>query len=365
MRPSRLIFLLLLASSACERAAADPVVTVHELLEEFQEAPGVAVAVVGDGEVLLTRTAGLADVAERLPLTNSSAFDLASCSKQFVATAIMQLAERGQLAYDDPIDTYLGELPAAAHAVSIRHLLNHTSGVPDYMELFVEEGKIRNIEARSGATAPDSYEPTAADVVALIARHFTLRFTPGSRFEYSNTGYVLLGQIVERVTQMRLAEYLESHVFGPAGMTRTVLRDERMQPVLDRALSYRDKGARTDIDYTPLNFVYGDGNVNTDVDDMGRYAIALQEGRLLEPESIELAWSAPTLARGESNYGFGWSLGEIEGERLVSHGGSWVGFRSAIVHMPERQLTVVVMSNAASTDAGDLAEEILRAYLER
>lgn len=364
MSSNRLTVLLLLAASACERAAADPVITVHELLQGFQESPGVAVTIVHDGEVVLTRTAGLADVAERLPLTNSSAFDLASCSKQFVATAIMQLAERGQLAYDDPIDSYLTELPATAQGVSIRHLLNHTSGVPDYMDLFVEEGRIRNIQARSSSTTPDSFEPTAADVVRLMARHFTPRFAPGSRFEYSNTGYVLLGQIVERVAQMRLAEYLDAHVFDPAGMTRTVLRDERMQPVPDRALSYRDEDAVTDIDYTPLNFIYGDGNVNADIEDMGRYAIALQEGRLLEPESIELAWRAPPLAGGESDYGFGWSVGELEGERLVSHGGSWVGFRSSIMHLPERRLTVVVMSNAASTDAGDLAEEILRAYLE-
>jgi CubicO group peptidase (beta-lactamase class C family) len=340
---------------------ADPEKKIDALLGKFEESPGVAVGVVRDGRSVLIKTSGYADVAKGIRITPGTAFDLASVSKQFTATAIMQLAEQSRLRYDDPITQYLPELPESASRITLRDLLNHTSGLPHYEVLCLKEGKIK-WDPRSGSTKPDDYEPTAAEVVKLIGRHFETGFTPGSQFEYSNTGYVLLGQILERVSGMRLAQYLEANVFEPAGMVHAVLRDERLQPVANRALSYATAKAKTDMDYTPLNLIYGDGNINATIDDMIHYAIALQGGKLLTSESSQLAFTAPTLSRGSSRYGFGWWIGEVRREPFYHHEGAWVGFRSAIADLPKHRLTVIVLANFAEADTS-LAKRVAELYL--
>jgi CubicO group peptidase (beta-lactamase class C family) len=242
-------FILLLSGPGFSQPP-NPEKKIDALLAKFRKSPGVAVGVVRDGKTVLIKTSGYADVAKSVRITADTPFDLASVSKQFTATAIMQLAEQGRLRYDDPITKYLPELPESASRIALRNLLNHTSGLPRYEGLFLKEGKVK-WDPRSGSTKPDDYEPRAAEVVNLIGRHLDLKFPPGSQFEYSNTGYVLLGQIVERVSGVRLAQYLETNVFQPAGMVHTLLRDERLQPVPNRALSYVTAKAKTDIDYTP------------------------------------------------------------------------------------------------------------------
>jgi len=334
---------------------------VDALFAGYGDSPGAVVVVVRDGNPELVRGYGLADVQAKTPITAETAFDLASLTKQFTAAAILVLVQQGKLSLSDPLAKWCREFSGDATGITIRQLLNHTSGLQDYVGLFV--AKRGDFDAQPSWTEPEEDEPTSADALRLIASQDALEFTPGSKFEYSNSGYVVLGQIVERASGMRLAEFLDREVFKKLGMTRTGLVDERRQPVLRRAHSYLRKSDTTDVDYTPLNRIYGDGNVNTTAADMVKWLAPLGGNSVLSAESRKMSWTPPALTGGEvSDYGFGWVIGEHDGETEVSHEGGWVGFETAIAYFPRRRLGVVVLSNFADMPASELTEQIADIY---
>ena len=316
--------------------------------------PGAAVIVIRDGKVLHQKGYGFADVDAKLPITTKTTFDLASVSKQFTAMAIMILAERGKLGYDDPLTKFFPEFPAYASKITVRHLLNHTSGLPDYMSVFREK------PAGIGA------EPTSREAVTMLAQITQPSFAPGERWEYSNSGYVVLGQIVEKASGMTFPEFLKTNVFEPLGMTTTIVSDQIKAPSANRAISYTPVagGGFRNADYTPLNKIYGDGNVNTSVEDMFKWDQALYTDRLVKQSTLTEAFTPAKLNSGAATqYGFGWQIATVNGLQVVAHGGSWAGFRTQITRVPSERFSVVVLSNAANFGPGPVGKRIANMYL--
>jgi CubicO group peptidase (beta-lactamase class C family) len=290
---------------------------------------------------------------------------LASVSKQFTAMAIMILAERGKLSYDDPLSKFFPEFPKYADTITVRHLLNHVAGFPEYEELFMNLGKVDRKWPRSTTTPPSAYEPTARDALLLLATNASPRFPAGQRFEYSNSGYMVLGQIVEQASKQRYAQFLRENIFLPLGMTETAVYDETKPAIPNRASSYRSTNQTyQQIDYTPFNFIYGEDNVVTTLNDLYKWDQALYTEKLVRAATLQLAFTPGTLNDGSrTDYGFGWRIAPVLGLPALGHSGSWIGFRTIILRFPEKRTTVVVLANREDFPVGTVAQEIAAIYL--
>jgi len=337
---------------------------VDALFAPYANTPGAAVAVVRDGKVLFMKGYGLADVAAKTPITPDTVFDLASDSKAFTAAAVLLTAQDEKLELDSPLSTVFPDFQGDAKAITIRQLLNHTSGLDDYLQVLAENGRVARISMLPSSTKPRADEPTAAEVVQLLAKEKSLEFTPGSCFEYSNSGYVVLGQVVEKVSGRRLSEFLGERIFKKLGMSHTVLVDERRQEVPGRAHSYGSKSDTVDIDYTPVNRIYGDGNVNSTVRDMAAWLNSFGDRPILDPALQKLAWTPGILNDGtQTDYGCGWVIGAFRGEPSVGHEGAWVGFQSSVLYLPAKRFGVVVLSNLEELPIEDLSDSVADIFL--
>lgn len=316
--------------------------------------PGAAVMVIEDGRVVHKKGYGLANVDANVPIDANTVFDLASFSKQFTAMGIMILAESGKLGYDDPLTKFFPEFPAYASKITVRHLLNHTSGLPDYMGVFTRLGK-------------RDFEPTGREALGMLAEIPTPLFAPGAKWEYSNSGYVVLAQIVEKASGMSFPAFMKKNVFDPLGMSHTLVADEVRPKIANRAISYRPASDHFEnIDYTPLNRIYGDGNVNTSLEDLFKWDQALYTDKLVAQTTLEKAFTPGKLNDGSATtYGFGWMIGDLYGRRLVQHGGAWVGFRTYIARIPSERFTVIVLSNLASFRPQVVGDQIAHVYLDQ
>jgi N-acyl-D-aspartate/D-glutamate deacylase len=308
--------------------------------------------VIRDGEVLLARGYGLANLAEGTPIRPDTAFRLASVSKQFTATAIMVLADRGLLGFDDKVVDHLPELERYGDRMTIRHLLTHTSGLPDYYDA---------LEAESTGSMPD----TAAAMEFLSGWGEPL-FPPGQRFEYSNPGYEMLALIAERVSGQSLRELLQDTVFGPLGMADTVVRDLTEPEIANRALGYSrsEDGSFTLNDAHPLNHIIGSGGLYSSLEDLFLWDQALYSEQVVRRATLEEAWSPVRLSGGgEHPYGFGFRLGRYGAlGRRIAHSGSWVGFRTHITRYPERRFTVIVLANLEDVESERIANQLTDIY---
>ena len=346
---------------------ADKSVQVDALFAPWTKgrSPGAAVLVVQEGRVVHRKGYGLADIPANVPISPGTVFDLGSISKPFTAMAIMMLVERGELRYGDPLTRFFPEFPPYARKITVWHLLHHTHGIPDYEGLFLKSGLIDKDYPRPSKGAGGGLEPTIRDTLRLLARQGEPRFAPGDKYEYGGSGYVLLALIVEKVSGKPYPRFLRENIFEPLGMNSTLVYDETRPRVRNRAVSYASVGeGYKDIDYTPLNDIYGDGNVNSTVDDLYAWDQALYTEKLLKTGTLEQAFTTDKLNDGtETGYGSGWLVKNSPGLRRIAHGGSWVGFRSLLVRYPDQRLTVMVLSNFAEADRETLVYKIARVYL--
>lgn len=287
--------------------------------------PGASVLVVRDGQVVFRKSYGLANLEERVAATPDTNYRLASVTKQFTAAAILLLSKSGKLSLDDSITKYL-ELPEYANAITIRHLLTHTSGLLAYEDL-IPDGMTRQLKD--------------ADVLAFLAKQNATYFSPGTHYRYSNTGYAFLALMVERVSGQRFADFLRDNIFKPAGMNATVAFEEGISTVPRRASGYsRSELGWHRTDQSLTSAVLGDGGIYTSTDDLVHWIAWLESGRFDEALVPATATDDPTV-----RYGFGWRISEHGGQRVVSHTGETIGFRNAIVRFPERHLAVVILTN--------------------
>jgi len=308
------------------------------------DGPGASLLIVRDGQVALAKGYGLADVEQRVPVTPQTDFRLASLSKQFAATAIMLLVADGRLRYDDSVSTLVAGLPAFARGVTVRHLLNHTSGLPAY-EDFVPDSQTAQVHD--------------ADVPALISHAPGMKFAPGTHYDYSNTGYCLLALVVEHVTGRRYADVLRERIFTPLGMTNTVAREENTV-VPHRAYGYtvRPTGVRR-TDQSNTSATLGDGGIYSNVVDLAKWDRALERHTLVSADAQRLAWTPPTLPdTAVTEYGFGWFIGKAHGITRQYHHGESRGFTNFILRYPDRRLTVVILTNRTGGAPWDTAEQV-------
>ena len=304
-----------------------------------QHIPGLSVAVVQNGRVVKTQGYGQADPAAKTAAAPDTVYQIGSLTKQFTAAAVLKLAEQGKIGLDDPVTRYLDGLPAAWKTITVRELLNQTSGIRNYREA---------LALASDPAAAVAKDYTAAQVIGL-ADEKPLLFAPGTQFAYSNTNYHLLGMIVEKVTDHSYGDYLQETFFGPLGMTET--RMARPGAAVPNAASSRLWDGEA-LQPSPLVFSptidFGDGGILSSVTDLAKWSAALDGGALLSAGSKRLLWTPPTLASGSpTDYAAGWMRAEVRGHALLWHNGATLaGFTGAIFKFPADHLALVVLTNS-------------------
>ncbi|GAB4208090.1 MAG: serine hydrolase domain-containing protein [Roseiflexaceae bacterium] len=291
-----------------------------------------AVLVARDGRVLLRDGYGLADIANGTPNTPTTRFRLASVSKQFTAMAIMQLQAQGRLHVTDRACDYVPDCPDNWRTITIRQLLTHTSGIPDYTSL-------------AGFSATQA-TPAAPATLAARVRDLPLLFPPGSSYSYGNTTYVLLGMIIERASGRAYADVLRDGIFAPLQMRDSGVSQGAGDP--GAALGYH--GVDTPSAPLDASTLFGAGALYSTVDDLYRWSQALEGERLL-PAALRNEMFTPVA----NDYGYGWKITSRDGVRQISHSGLIDGFATAIVRYPERRITVVVLANMDGADAPGIA----------
>jgi CubicO group peptidase (beta-lactamase class C family) len=315
------------------------------------QTPGAAVAVVRSGVPLFARCFGHADLEWGQPVTPVTVFRLASLTKPLTALAVLLLERDGLVDLDAPVRAYLADYPRHADAVRVRHLLTHTSGIPNFVTL------------PSFAGSASRADHTDAEVRALFA-DLPLEFEPGSRYGYSNSGYRLLDMIVSRVSGTSFSRVLAERVFGPAGMADTrLLSDEAIVP--RRARGYRPApDGYANADYVSMTVPGGAGGVGSTLEDLLRLDRALRDG-VPADAALQRRMSTPvrlTCGRTEG-YGLGWALSTYRGRRLVHHAGGINGFSCIYVRVPEEDASVVVLTNSEAFVCTRLARKLLDAVL--
>jgi CubicO group peptidase (beta-lactamase class C family) len=324
MRSASVLLLFLLIG--CATGGSDGMTNVDALMRDYDGAvPGASLLVIRDGQVIVRRAYGLSDVAGRVKATPATNYRLASVTKQFTATAIRRLAEEGKLTLDDRVRQWLPTLPASADAITIRHLLTHTSGLIDYEDVMAADMKEQIHDA---------------DVLRLLESKRGY-FAPGTSYRYSNSGYALLALIVERASGVTFATYLKQRVFEPLGMNATVAYEENISTVTNRAYGHSSADhAWTRTDQSSTSAVLGDGGIYSSIADLAKWDAALYDP-FYAPAFV------PATATDDPNvqYGLGWRISQHRGQRMLWHSGETRGFRNVLMRFPEKHLTVILLTN--------------------
>ncbi|WP_425477055.1 serine hydrolase domain-containing protein [Luteimonas cucumeris] len=316
-------------------------------MRDYQgEVPGASVLVIHDGKPVVSRSYGYADLEARVAATPQTNYRLASVSKQFTAAAVLLLAEDGRLGLDDPVRKWLPTLPASADAVTLKHLLTHTSGLVDYEDVMAPDATVQVHDA---------------DVLHLLESQDRTYFSPGSEYRYSNSAYALLALIVEKASGQRYATFLRERIFAPLGMDDTVAYEQGVSTVANRAYGYSlADGEWQRTDQSSTSAVLGDGGIYSSIADLAKWDAALYDDRLLSDASRKLAFTPWTKTDDPTvEYGYGW---RITGE-TVWHSGETIGFRNVIVRYPQRGLTVVVLTNRDDPEPYRKALQIAALFL--
>ena len=366
------VLMALFSSSSISIAAPAQVsaAAIDSLFAKFVSAhdPGCAVLVIKDGQPVIRKGYGVTDLRTLRKIGPETNFRLASLTKQFTAMSVMLLVHDRKLYYEERLTDVFPDFPAYGKAITIRQLLNHTSGLIDY----------EDIMAKQYAGISDDKIPQIRDagVLDLLKQHTSMKFTPGTRWEYSNSGYVVLAMVVEKRSGMRFGDFLRQRIFAPLNMTGTLAYEKGRNDVTHRAYGHTktSEGWR-ETDQSSTSATLGDGGVYTSLDDLEKWDRALAAHTLLTAKEMEPALTAATAANGaplrQSDgrlaplYGFGWFLNPYRGHRRYAHYGETIGFRNAIQRFPDDRLTVIVLSNRAEVDAPALAESVADLYFAK
>jgi CubicO group peptidase (beta-lactamase class C family) len=329
--------------------ANDDTQRADQLMQKYTgDVPGASLLVIKDGKPLVRRGYGMANLEQHEPAAPTTNYRLASVSKQFTAAAILLLAEDGKLQLDDSIRHWLPSLPATTDQVTLRQLLSHTGGLIDYEDLM---------------PASTTEQLNDNDVLRMLSATSKRYFAPGTAYRYSNSGYVLLGLVIEKASGKSLPAFLQQRIFQPLHMDHTLMYVRGGPEVSHRAYGYSEEhGAwkRTDQDLTSAT--RGDGGIYSSIDDLAKWDAALYDGRLLSDASRQLAFSPHAKVVGEpyeASYGFGW---RITGDTLW-HSGESIGFRNVIVRWPKQHLTIILLSNRNEPEPYQTALKIAQPFL--
>jgi CubicO group peptidase (beta-lactamase class C family) len=317
--------------------------------------PGCVLGVVRSGTLVYAHGYGMARLEENVPLTPESVLEIGSVSKQFTAASIFLLEHEGKLSLDDDVRKYIPELPTYDRPVTIRELLHHTSGIRDVISLMSMSG------------IPYDDFASESDALAMIARQHQLNFEPNSRYMYSNSGYVLLSQIVKRVSGMPLAQFAKKNIFTPLGMTRTVIVDDHTLVIPGRSGTYAPQRSGGGFEINMSNWEQtGDGAVDTTVGDLARWDRNFDHPVVGGKWLIDELETQGVLNDGKRiDYAAGLVIGTYRGLRTVSHGGAWQGFRAQFERFPDEGLALITLCNVANANPGALTDKVADILLGR
>lgn len=334
-----------------EKSAA----AVDEVFSDLTKpgSPGCALAVFRDGKIIHAKGYGLANIEENVAITPQSVFDIGSTSKQFTAASILLLEKQGKLSVNDDVRKFIPELPNYGQTVTILQLLNHTSGLRDYLTLF----ELAGINTDSVTTD--------ADALALITRQKALNFAPGTDWLYSNTGFFLLSVIVQRAGGKTLREFAADNIFAPLEMTHTQYRDSHAALIVNRALAYDEQedksGYKLNVSYFEQT---GDGAVHTSVEDLQKWDENFYSPRVGGKEFLAEIQELGKLNSGKVlDYAKGLRLADYRGLHTVSHGGSWGGYRAELLRFPDQHFSVACLCNVGNAGPSRRARQVADIYL--
>lgn len=345
------VFTTVLALALAGRAWADKADRAVEADMARHPIPGLALEVVRHGKCVKRAGYGVANLEWKARVTPETVFEIGSVTKQFTAAGIMLLAQEGKLSVDDLISAHLKNTPESWRKITIRHLLTHTSGIPNYTVL-------DGFELRQHLTQEQFIKKIGA---------YPLDFPPGEKWSYCNSAFNLLAYIIENTSGSNYWQFMHDRIFGPLGMNSTTNRDP-MNVIPRRAAGYVKNTAgqyiNRDYDVTDL---FGAGAIVSTVDDMAKWDAALDGDKLLTATSKEMMWSPVKLNNGSTHaYGFGWFLSPLEGHENIGHSGSTAGFSASNQRFPKDDLVVIVLTNSNEEGvATRVAKDVAMIYLNR
>jgi len=323
---------------------------IDNLFTEWDRAdsPGCSIGVIRNGAFVYKRGYGMASLEHSIPISSSTVFDIGSTTKQFVALCVELLIQDGLIAPGDAVQKYIPEMPRYKYRVTIDNLIHHTSGIRDYLTLMDLAGmRFEN-------------EYPLEEILGLITRQKDLNFTPGSEFLYSNSGYLLLGEIVRRVSGLSLRAFAAKHIFSPLGMKNTHFNDNFSEIVKNKACAYAPSGTGLKVDMSIFDVV-GDGGVNTTVEDMLLWDRNFYKNELGRGgRQLILKTTTPgTLSDGKRlEYAHGLFVTSYRRLKMISHAGAWMGYRSELLRFPEKKFSIVYLSNFSKGNPAKLSRDI-------
>jgi D-alanyl-D-alanine carboxypeptidase len=344
------LFATVLLAASLQYARADRVDDIVKAHLKKSKAPAASFAVIRNGKVVKSAGYGLANVEHKVPATKKTVYQLGSITKQFTAVAVMMLVEAGKLNVDEAVSNILADLPASWSGVTVRHLLTHTSGITGYTSL----PNFQSMERK---------DVTHAEVIKSVAS-LPLEFKPGEKWNYSNTGYYLLGMIIEKLSAKGYSGYLQEKIFGPLGMSSTRTND--LSAIIpNRAAGYTRRGEEVRIaPMISMSWPFSAGVLVSTVTDMAKWDAAVGTDKLLKKSSWDMVWTPVRLNDGSTHpYGFGWAVESENGHRRIEHGGGIPGFTTDMARYPDDGLTVVVLTNSDANNPGQLLKEIAQSYV--
>jgi CubicO group peptidase (beta-lactamase class C family) len=318
------------------------------------DTPGCAVGVGVEGRPALEKAYGMANLEHGVANKADTIFEAGSVSKQFTAAAVLLLAREGKLSLDDPARKHIPELPDYGVPLTVRHMLQHSSGLRDWGEIAALSGWPRTSRVH-----------THAHVLDIISRQRSLNFPAGTRYSYSNTGYNLATVIVSRLSGKSFAEFTRERIFAPLGMTRTSWRDDYTRLVKDRAIAYSDRGGEFRQNM-PFENVHGNGGLLTTVGDLLRWNENAVTQKVGDAEFLRIQHEPGRFNDGTAHtYAMGLTIGEFRGVKEIAHSGSTAGYRAHLMRFPDQHVSVAVLCNVSSGAATQYAEAVAAVYLAR
>lgn len=296
------------------------------------DGPGAAVLVMRNGEIILRKGYGLANVELGVPIAPAMVFRLGSVAKQFTAMAILLWADEGKLALDDEITAYLPDYPTQGQTITIEHLLTHTGGVKD-------------LEFLPARLAVERSDLSVEELIALF-KDEPLDLAPGTAWSYSNSGYILLGAIIEKVSGMRYADFIQERIFTPLGMTHSYYDDPTLM-IPGRVAGYtRTNDGYANAAYMSMTQPYAAGALASSVDDLAKWDVALYTSKLVKQSTLRRMFKSVVLTNGQApGYGYGWGVGTYEGNPIQDHNGGINGFYTEVMRLPVDKVYIAILSN--------------------
>jgi len=343
-----LLFLCPFASS--QTLTPSEIAKVDQVFADYAkpDSAGCSLAVYRNGAIAYAHGYGMASLELAVPITPQTVFDIGSTSKQFTAFSILLLQQKGKLSLDDDIRKFLPEIPDYGKPITLRHLMTHTSGMRDYAGLFdlagVAEQNLTNDQ----------------DALDLIVRQKALNFAPGEEWDYSNTGFFLLSQVVKRVTGKPLRDFAQENIFTPLGMSSTQIFNDHTQVIPRRATGYRYEKEKKSFGVEMSNFEQtGDGSVQTSVEDLLRWDENFYTAKIGGPGLIRQMQVVGKLNNGkEHTYAAGLMISTYRGLPTVRHGGAWAGYRAELLRFPKQHTSVAVLCNVAQSAPSVRADHV-------